>query len=59
MNVGLHCRLSRPGRIAGLAKFLEFAKGLEENVWFCTKENIADYWHTEHYPEQHTTNEKP
>ncbi|MCB2158474.1 MAG: polysaccharide deacetylase family protein, partial [Rhodobacteraceae bacterium] len=34
MSVGLHCRLiGRPGKIAGLRRFLEYAKG-HAGVWF-------------------------
>jgi len=52
MSVGLHCRLSRPGRVAGLADFIEFAKSqFGSDVWFCTREQIADHWSKNHYPE--------
>ena len=49
MSVGLHCRLAgRPGRIAALARFLEYAKG-HEKVWFCRRLDIARHWR-EHHP---------
>lgn len=50
MNVGLHCRLSRPGRVAGLAEFVEFAKSYKRDVWICTREQIADFWMENHSP---------
>ena len=35
MSVGLHCRLAgRPGKLAGLEKFLRHALG-HGDVWFC------------------------
>lgn len=49
MSVGLHCRLvGRPGRIAALKRFLEYAKS-HENVWFARRIDIARHWH-EHHP---------
>lgn len=48
MTIGLHCRLARPGRVSGLSDFIDFAKGY--NVWFCTREQIADFWIENHYP---------
>jgi hypothetical protein len=50
MNIGLHCRLARPGRVAGIAEFLDFAKSYKKDVWFCTREQIADFWYENHYP---------
>ncbi|KAL7578211.1 hypothetical protein ACA910_012637 [Epithemia clementina (nom. ined.)] len=50
MSVGLHCRLSHPGRDAALAEFLEFAKSYGREVWICTREQIADYWMEHHSP---------
>ena len=50
MSVGLHCRLARPGRVAGLAEFLDFAKSHKKDVWICTREQIADFWHEHHFP---------
>lgn len=49
MSIGLHCRLSRPGRVAGLAEFMEYAKSFGKDVWFCTREQVADFW-IEHHP---------
>ena len=49
MSVGLHCRLARPGRVAGLAEFLDYAKSFRD-VWICTREEIADFWYEHHYP---------
>jgi len=51
MSVGLHCRLSRPGRVAGLAEFIEYAKSeFGNDVWICTREQIADHWYKNHLP---------
>lgn len=51
MSVGLHCRLSRPGRVAGLADFIEYAQTeFGSDVWICTREQIADHWYENHYP---------
>lgn len=52
MSVGLHCRLARPGRVAGLADFVQFAQTEfgPNDVWICTREQIADHWYTHHYP---------
>ncbi|RSH83778.1 hypothetical protein EHS25_005393 [Saitozyma podzolica] len=48
-SIGLHCRLiGRPGRLAGLRKFLEHTRKYE-GVWFATREEIADHW-KETYP---------
>ena len=44
MSVGLHCRLvGRPGRIAGLERFLRYATG-HKDVWFCRRVDIARHW---------------
>ena len=44
MSVGLHCRLiGRPGKIAGLRRFLEYAKG-HAGVWFPRRIDIARHW---------------
>jgi len=51
MSIGLHCRLARPGRVQGLADFIDFAKSYSRrDVWFCTREEIADYWYEHHFP---------
>lgn len=48
MSVGLHARLvGRPGRLAGLRKFIEHAKK-HDGVWFATREDIADHWSKVH-----------
>jgi OHCU decarboxylase len=53
MSVGLHCRLiGRPGKIAGLRRFLEYAKG-HEGVWFPRRIDIARHWAVAHPPVQH------
>ncbi|MCZ6473660.1 MAG: allantoinase PuuE [SAR324 cluster bacterium] len=49
MSVGLHARIvGRPGRIAALRRFIEYAKGHGE-VWFATREEIAKAW-LDHHP---------
>jgi chitin deacetylase len=56
MSVGLHCRLiGRPGRAAGLKKFIEYAQS-HEGVWFAKREEIARHWADNH---PHVRKEKP
>jgi hypothetical protein len=51
MTVGLHCRIvGRPGRAAGLAEFMDYAKSFKKDVWICTREEIAKHWYESHYP---------
>jgi peptidoglycan/xylan/chitin deacetylase (PgdA/CDA1 family) len=48
MPVGLHCRLAgRPGRAAGLARFLDYIAA-RERVWVARRLDIAQHWHREH-----------
>ena len=48
MSVGLHCRLvGRPGRSAALKRFLEYVTQ-HDDVWLCTREQIAEHWITHH-----------
>jgi putative urate catabolism protein len=48
MSVGLHCRLAgRPGRAAGLARFLDYIAA-RERVWIARRLDIAQHWHREH-----------
>ena len=48
LSIGLHCRLiGRPGKIAGLKRFLEYAQG-HKNVWFARRIDIADHWAKTH-----------
>ena len=50
MSVGLHCRLiGRPGKIAGLKRFLDYARG-HEGVWFPRRIDIARHWAETHPP---------
>lgn len=47
-SVGLHCRLiGRPGKIAGLRRFLDYARG-HEGVWFARRIEIAEHWAKTH-----------
>jgi putative urate catabolism protein len=48
MSIGLHCRLAgRPGRAAGLARFLDYIAGFDR-VFVATRLAIAQHWHHEH-----------
>ena len=50
-SIGLHCRLiGRPGKIAGLRRFLDYARE-HEGVWFATRGEIAAHWRTNHPPQ--------
>jgi OHCU decarboxylase len=47
-SIGLHCRLiGRPGKIAGLKRFLDYAKS-HTDVWFPRRIDIADHWKKTH-----------
>ena len=47
-SIGLHCRLiGRPGRIAGLQRFLDYAQG-HDAVWFARRLDIARHWAATH-----------
>jgi OHCU decarboxylase len=48
LSIGLHCRLiGRPGRIAGLRRFLEYARS-HQDVWFARRIDIARHWSETH-----------
>jgi len=48
LSIGLHCRLiGRPGKIAGLKRFLDFAQA-HSDVWFARRCDIADHWAKTH-----------
>ena len=48
MTVSMHCRLiGRPGRIAGLARFLDHVLA-HDRVWICQRTEIARHWHATH-----------
>ena len=50
MSIGLHPRISgHPARAAALARFLDFLQ-THEDVWICTREEIARHWQHEHPP---------
>lgn len=56
MSVGLHCRLiGRPGKMAGLQRFLEYAQS-HEGVWFPRRIDIAQHWAIHH---AHQRTERP
>ena len=47
-SIGLHCRLiGRPGKIAGLIRFLDHAQR-HEGVWFARRIDIARHWAATH-----------
>jgi chitin deacetylase len=47
-SIGLHCRLiGRPGKIAGLQRFLDYAMR-HEGVWFPRRIDIARHWAARH-----------
>ncbi|HBU14194.1 MAG: OHCU decarboxylase [Rhodobacteraceae bacterium GWE1_64_9] len=51
-SIGLHCRLiGRPGKIAGLMRFLDYAQS-HEGVWFPRRIDIADHWQKTHPPKR-------
>jgi putative urate catabolism protein len=48
LSIGLHCRLAgRPGRFAALQRFLDHIQS-HENVWICTRLDIARHWMQQH-----------
>lgn len=48
LSIGLHCRLiGRPGKIAGLMRFLDYAQG-HDGVWFARRQDIAAHWAATH-----------
>jgi OHCU decarboxylase len=52
MSIGLHCRLiGRPGKIAGLKRFLDYARG-HDAVWFARRIDIARHWAKTHPPQR-------
>ncbi|MBD3802019.1 MAG: allantoinase PuuE [Thioclava sp.] len=55
-SVGLHNRLiGRPGKVAGLKRFLDYALS-HEGVWFATRGEIAAHWAATH---PHRRRERP
>ena len=51
-SIGLHCRLiGRPGKIAGLQRFLDYAQG-HDRVWFARRLDIARHWAATHPPQR-------
>ncbi len=51
-SVGLHCRLvGRPGKAAGLARFLDHAAA-KGGAWFATRGEIAAHWAATHPPQR-------
>ncbi len=53
LSIGLHCRLiGRPGKIAGLMRFLDHAMA-HEGVWFARRLDIARHWAATHPHARH------
>lgn len=53
LSVGLHCRLvGRPGRVMALKRFLDYAQA-QPDVWFATRQQIAQHWAHTHPPQTH------
>ena len=51
-SIGLHCRLiGRPGKMAGLQRFLDYARG-HDGVWFARRLDIARHWAATHPPQR-------
>src|SRR5882757_9057685 len=51
LSIGLHARLiGRPGRIASLDRFLDYALS-HEHVWICRRIDIARHWVAAHPPD--------
>ena len=52
MSVGLHCRIvGRPGRAAGLVKFLDYIKAQPAGTaWIARRVDIARHWQQHHPP---------
>lgn len=49
LSIGLHCRIiGRPGKIAGLIKFIEYIKQFDD-IWLCTRQQVAEHW-VQQYP---------
>jgi allantoinase len=50
MSVGLHPRIvGRPGRLAGLARFLDHVRG-HDDVWVTGRNQIAEFWADSYAP---------
>lgn len=48
LSIGLHNRIiGRPARFAALKRFVEYVKS-KDQVWLCTREQIARHWLKEH-----------
>ena len=48
LSIGLHCRLiGRPGKIAGLKRFLDYARA-HSDVWFARRIDISRHWAATH-----------
>lgn len=51
MSIGLHCRVvAHPGRFAALLRFLDYLAQFQDELWVCTREQIARHWYARHYP---------
>lgn len=53
MTISLHCRNAKPGYINGISEFLDYIYNyysIKNDVWLCTREQIAYHWYHNHYP---------
>jgi peptidoglycan/xylan/chitin deacetylase (PgdA/CDA1 family) len=58
MSVGMHLRIvGHPGRAAGLARFLDYAKALPD-IWICRRDEIAGHWISRFAPQPRSTNKE-
>lgn len=49
MSIGLHCRLiGRPGKLAGLKRFIDYIQGFGDQVWCPRRLDIARHWAAKH-----------
>jgi allantoinase len=50
MSIGLHARVvGRPSRALAVERFLDHVCA-HDDVWVCTRRQIADHWYREHPP---------
>jgi allantoinase len=49
MSVGLHGRIQRPGRTAGVQRFLDHVQGFRD-VWVARRDEIAEVWSEQFAP---------
>jgi hypothetical protein len=53
MTVALYCHLARPGYVQGIQDFINHTVSYystKQDVWICTRAEIAQHWYQYHYP---------